>query len=280
MRYAEYPPSPRLRSLVERFWLLEGLATGGADAIIPDGRVELIFHYGGSFWRHTDAAEPVEQPGSLLVGQMVEPVRLAPSGQAGVAAIRLRPSASRTLLRFPLAEVSGRFVDLELMFPSVATLRERLAEASHDGERLAALEQWLVDAACPPPRPQVDTAVGLIVQSGGRVSIDSLTRQTGLSVRQIERQFQEDVGLSPKVFSRIIRLQVALRRVRQGIPLMDVALASGYYDQAHMTRDFRQIAAMSPGVWQVHAGELAPLFVEAGVRDPTPSSPASAPACA
>ena len=119
MRYAEYTPTPRLSPLVERFWLLEGSSTGSADAIIPDGRVELVFHYGGPFWRHDGTSAAVKQPASLLVGQMVEPVVLAPEGPAGVAAIRLRPAASRTLLGFSLQEVSGRFVDLELIFPSV-----------------------------------------------------------------------------------------------------------------------------------------------------------------
>jgi AraC-like DNA-binding protein len=199
MRYAEYTPAPRVAAIVERFWLLEGSATGSADAIIPDGRVELIFHYGGPFWRHDAGGEAVKQPPSLLVGQMIGPVVLAPDGPAGVAAIRLRPAASRTLLGFSLQDVSGRFVDLELIFPSV------------------------------------------------------------------RRQFREDVGLTPKTFSRIVRLQAALRRVRQGSPLTDVALACGFYDQAHMTRDFRELASMSPGVWQTHAGDLAPLFVDAAV---------------
>jgi Domain of unknown function (DUF6597) len=64
MRYAEYFPSPRLALLVERFWLLEGLASGDADAILPDGRVELIFHYSGSFWRHRAGVDPVRMPAS------------------------------------------------------------------------------------------------------------------------------------------------------------------------------------------------------------------------
>jgi AraC-like DNA-binding protein len=263
MRYAEYTPTPRLAPLVERFWLLEGSSTGSADAIIPDGRVELVFHYGGPFWRHDGTSAAVKQPASLLVGQMVEPVVLAPEGPAGVAAIRLRPAASRTLLGFSLQEVSGRFVDLELIFPSVSRLRERLAEASCDGERIRALEDWLIARACPAPRRHVEVVVGTIVESGGRVSIDALVARAGTSLRQLERQFREDVGLSPKTFSRIVRLQSALRRVRQGRALTDVALACGFYDQAHMTRDFRELASMSPGAWQTHAGDLAPLFVEA-----------------
>ena len=101
MRYAEYSPPPNLATLVERFWLLEGAAqsTGSADAVIPDGRVELIFHYGGPFWRHSASGDAVKQPVSLLVGQMIEPVVLAPDGPAGVDAARLFPS--RSVRAFP-----------------------------------------------------------------------------------------------------------------------------------------------------------------------------------
>jgi AraC-like DNA-binding protein len=264
MRYAEYAPTPRLARLVDRFWLLEGEAKGAEDAIIPDGRVELIFHYGGPFWRHVADMPVVRQPASLLVGQMIEPVILTPEGRAGVAAIRLRPAASRTLLRFPLHEVSGRFVDLEAIFPVVASVRERLADARDDSTRVRVLEQWLIERVCPPPRVDLEGAVEAILRSGGRASIDGLAALTGMGVRQLERQFRDDVGLSPKSLSRIVRLQVALRRIREGAALSDVALACGFYDQAHMTRDFRQLAAMSPGAWQAHAGDLAPLFVDSG----------------
>jgi AraC-like DNA-binding protein len=261
MRYAEYSPAPRFAALVERFWLLEGQAVGAPDAIIPDGRVELIFHYGGTFWRHRSGCDPIRQPGCLLVGQMLEPVTLGPEGMAGVAAIRLRPAAAKTLLGFSLREVVGAFVELDAIFPSARRVREQLAEARSDGERIRVLERWLISIACPPPRLPIAAAVGAILHSGGRTPIDRLAAMTGLGLRQIERQFREDVGLGPKTFSRIIRLQSALRAIRGGRTLSDVAVACGYYDQAHMTRDFRQLAAMSPGVWQSHAGDLAPLFV-------------------
>ena len=276
MRYAEFGPPPRLAALVERFWLLEGVSTGSADAIIPDGRVELIFHYGEPFWRQSATGVRERQPTAILVGQMVEPVVLAPDGPAGVAAIRLRPAASRTLLGFSLQEVSGRFVDLEAVFPSVRRLRERLGEAPGDDGRILALEEWLIGMACPPPRQQVEAVVRAIVESSGRTPIDALARRAGASLRHMERQFREDVGLTPKTFSRIVRLQAALRRVRQGFPLTDVALACGFYDQAHMTRDFRELASMSPGAWQTHAGDLAPLFVD-GAPGPHLMSPAHDP---
>lgn len=261
MRYAEYAPSPRLSGLVETYWLLEGASAGSADAILPDGRMELVFHYRGSFCRHADEREPVRQPDALLVGQMIEPAVLAPDGAVGVAAIRLKPAAARTLLGFALSEVSGRFVDLALIFPSANQLIERLSEAATDSARIALLESWLIDRGCPSPKIQVQGAVGTILATGGRAPVSILAAQAGTSVRQMERQFHADVGLTPKTFARIIRLQAALRHVRDGRPLDDVALACGFFDQAHMSRDFRELAAMSPGAWRTHEGELATLFV-------------------
>lgn len=260
MRYAEYPPSPRCARLVDRYWILEGFAGGVPDAIFPDGRIELIVHYSGTFWRHSDGAV-TKQPASLLVGQMTGPAVLAPEGYAGVAAIRLRPAAARTLLRFSLAEISERFVDLEAIFPSVVSLRQQLADAKEDAKRIAALEEWLLERACSDPRQPIEAAVDTILRSGGRASVDHLAVLTGLGIRQIERQFLQDVGLSPKTFSRIVRLQSALRQIRAGQPLSDVAVGCGFYDQAHMARDFRHLAAMSPTAWQSHAGDLAALFV-------------------
>ncbi|HEY7496944.1 MAG TPA: helix-turn-helix transcriptional regulator [Vicinamibacterales bacterium] len=262
MRYAEYAPAPRFAQLVERFWFLDGDAAGATDAIIPDGRVELIVHYGGAIWRHRHDAAPVRQPATLLVGQMYEPVILAPHGYTAVAAIRLRPAAARALLGVSMHEVTGQFVELESLFPSIRGVRDRLGEAQNDADRMRALEEWLWTMGWMSPLREIDGVVAAILQSGGRVSIDAVAFAAGVSLRQLERQFQQDVGLTPKAFSRIIRLQSALRRIREGQPLSDVAVACGYYDQAHMTRDFRQLAAMSPGGWQTHGGELAPLFVE------------------
>jgi AraC-like DNA-binding protein len=262
MRYAEYPAAPRFAALVERFWFLDGDASGAIDAIIPDGRVELIVHYGGSIWRHRRGADPVRQPATLLVGQMLEPVILEPHGYTAVAAIRLRPAAARAFLRFSMREVAGQFVDLDAIFPSVRGVRDRLGEARDDVERVRALEDWLIAIGWDAPAREIDGVVGAILRTGGRAAIDSVANAAGVSVRQLERRFHQDVGLSPKTFARIVRLQSALRRIREGRPLCDVAIACGYYDQPHMTRDFRELAAMSPGGWQTHDGELAPLFVE------------------
>ena len=77
----------------------------------------------------------------------------------------------------------------------------------------------------------------------------------------LERRFLADVGVTPKASARTLRLQAALRRIAEGQSLADVAVACGYYDQPHMTRDFRRLAETSPAAWQQYGGALTPLFV-------------------
>jgi AraC-like DNA-binding protein len=260
MRYAEYAASPRFARVVDAYWILEGQGCGDPDAILPDGRVELIFHYGAPFSRHRPDGRIERQSNALVAGQALAPVVLSHRGSAGVAGVRVRPAAARTLLGFPVNEITGEIEDLALLDSSARTLCDRLGEARDDQERIGCLERWLAGRQMSEPRVEVEAAVDLIHRSGGRADIAALAGSAGTTVRSLERRFTEDVGLTPKRLARIVRLQRALRHVRSGSPLAGTALACGYYDQSHMALDFSQLALVSPGEWRTHAGVLAPLF--------------------
>ena len=261
MRYAEYAPSPRLAEVVDCYWILEGHGTGTPEPIIPDGRVEIIIHYGVRFERHHLDGRTECQAPAMLVGQLLAPVSLGHNGLAGVAAIRLRPAAVRSVLRCSAAEVTGTFVDLDAIFGPIDSLRERVALAESDAARVRRLEEWLVGIVRNLPSPDIDAATGAILSSRGTVDLATVAAAAGISLRQLERRFLTDVGMPPKTFARITRLQAALGRIAAGDSIADAAYACGYYDQPHMTRDFGRLAATSPATWQRHSGNLTPLFV-------------------
>jgi AraC-like DNA-binding protein len=192
---------------------------------------------------------------------MLAPVTLLHHGHAGVAAIRLRPAAASSIVREGATAMTGHLGDLRDVAGAVEDVREQLAFARADRERIAVLEQWLADRAPRIPARAVDAAVDTITASGGALDLAGVAFQSGLSVRQLERRFLSDVGLPPKSFARIVRLQRALRRIRRGDTLSDAASACGYYDQSHMTRDFKSLADSLPSAWRAQAGVLAPLFV-------------------
>ena len=260
MRYQEFTPSPRLRPLVEKYWILEGESRGAEwEHILPDGRAELIFHYGEPFARRTAATRSEVQPRAIVAGQITAPACLRPLGVAGVAAIRLRPEATG-LLGPAAGEITDRFEALDRLARTDIVLEE-LAGAATDRERIDVLERFLPAVVRAAPRPEVAFAVDRLVRRGGVLSIETLASQTGVARRQLERRFQSDVGLSPKSFARLLRVNRAARLILSEASLADVAAACGYFDQAHMSNDFRQLIHRSPHEWQRMAGTLGSFFV-------------------
>ena len=94
-----------------------------------------------------------------------------------------------------------------------------------------------------------------ICDAPGRVH--RVTERIGLSQRRVVQLFHEQVGVSPKTFHRVRRFQHTLARLRgvQRADWADLAVACGYYDQAHLSRDFRQIAGMTPSAYLAAATE-------------------------
>ena len=89
MRYAEYAPSPALAAVADCYWILEGHGTGVPEPILPDGRFEIILHYGVRFERHHVDGTIERQPASMIVGQMLAPICVGYRWSVAAAARRL-----------------------------------------------------------------------------------------------------------------------------------------------------------------------------------------------
>ncbi len=251
MNYSEIRPRPPLSSFVECFWTLQSdVPSTQPERILPDGCVELILNFGAQFSQHDNDKQRF-QPRSFLVGQMTGPILISPTGPVQLLGIRFHPGGTFPFLRLPLHEIIDEVVDLG----SLSTRLERdLLSVTSQVESLAgktvAVERFLTkqlsgsdDASC------VMMLTAQIVDSGGLVSVDQLAGDAGISSRQLERRFLREVGLGPKMLGRIIRFQQVFRAVEQcNSAWAEIAIACGYYDQAHLIRDFNQFARQTPAV--------------------------------
>src|SRR2546430_1211434 len=109
----------------------------------------------------------------------------------------------------------------------------------------------LLDARLPFARsidPRISVAIKSLKHTSGQMPIDSISSEFGMSRQHLTRKFQEHVGISPKFFARIVRMQDMLRRVEnvRDVDWCTLALDSGYYDQAHMIDDFHDLCGISP----------------------------------
>jgi AraC-like DNA-binding protein len=187
-----------------------------------------------------------------------------PGGRQSGIGIGLTSFGALALFRMPVERLAGAVVDLGQLWGSAGReLEARLAQARGWQERFALLDRVLAREMRdgPVPAPGVAWALRRLSATDGRASVAALAGEVGWSHRQLLAKFREQVGLAPKSMARVLRLQRSLALLRRaGVPLVDVALAAGFYDQAHMNREFRALAGCTPRQL-VAAG----LPVEAGI---------------
>jgi len=118
----------------------------------------------------------------------------------------------------------------------------------------------------------IEYAVHLVLQSRGSVRIEQLAHEVNLSRRQLERRFSHEIGLSPKAFNRIIRFQNVFQAYESQRDWVTVAHDCGYYDQAHLIEDFRELAGEPPTKLLARESDLARVFLQASHFSKTDSA--------
>ncbi|GAA2595584.1 AraC family transcriptional regulator [Actinomadura fulvescens] len=170
-------------------------------------------------------------------------------GQRGIQ-LDVTPLGAYTLLGVPMGALTNLAVDLaDVLGPQVRTLVDRLQEAPGWGERFDLLDAFLLRrlAAGPSPDPEVREAWHLLTATDGRTPVAVLAGEVGWSRKHLTHRFKEQVGLSPKVMARVLRFQRAVDLMSRGVPSwIDIAVTCGYYDQAHLNREFRALAGCTP----------------------------------
>jgi AraC-like DNA-binding protein len=251
VRYREVRPGAALARFVELYWLLSGEPSaddGDPDQpVFPDGRMEIVLNLADPFVEHRDGAAPTSQPLAMVVGQMDRPVRIAPTGRVDLLGIRLRPAGAASILGVPAGDLRGALLGVDAVSTALHRDLARIGEARTDAARISLVQAALgirVAGAKAAPDAVVWAAESLVASP---LPVDRLATRAGLGVRQLERQFDRWVGLPPKLFSRIQRFQRVLLALRAGPEsAVHAALSCGYYDQAHLVRDFRAFTGEPP----------------------------------
>lgn len=227
-------PTSLLRT-VDAFWRVE--ARGGAGRVLPDGCLDFLFDL-----RETRA---------LIVGPMTraEVVHLSPG--ARLFGVRFRPGAGALFLDARADELGDRHAPLaDVVKAETARLTDEVFEAENDADRIAAVARFLAQAGARKRAEdsRVRHAVSTLCRSHGSASVRDVAMAVRLSERQLERLFLERVGLGPKLFARVMRLQraVALDSGTVTGSQAELALHAGYADESHLIRDFRALAGLSP----------------------------------
>ncbi len=224
---------------------------------------------------HPDPRQPPGEFGALLGGLHSAPALVVHDGAQSGVQVALRPFGARALLGLPAGELAELDVPAEAVLGGAcAEFRDRALTAASWPERFAILDEILLRAAGTGPgagsgagrasgvAPEVSFAWRRLLRAGGAVRVSDLAAETGWSSRHLTGRFRTEIGLTPKAAARVIRFSQARHLlVRQatatveaeadgtGYRLADLAVACGYFDQAHLAREFRSLAGCPPSQW-------------------------------
>lgn len=195
---------------------------------------------------------------SFAAGLFAGPVVIDSFGASHCLQIDFTPLGARRFFRLPMHELAGRMVPLDAILgnPGMA-LRERLGNETNWQRRfeLASnfVEKRIADA--PAPSAEIVGAFRQIQRFGGTRPVAAVARAAGWSRKHLANRFADEMGLGPKAVSRIVRINRAIAHARGGADgWADIAADCGFADQAHLAREFRDLAGETPAAWQ---GRLA-----------------------
>lgn len=253
MGYVLYQPRYPLSLFIECLWSQIGVAPYARDKILPTATIELMINLGGPhrvlnsadfsrFDLHRDSWIAGMQ-NSFLVTEAV--------AETEMVGVRFKPGGAYPFFDFPISELSDHVTAMDCIWGRlVGEIQERLYAVADIHARLRLLEQIL----CRRLSDEIDgwrttqAAVTALAQPNGPTTVRALSDQIGISHKHLITQFGRIIGLSPKALQRVFRFNQLLYAIDPTQPINWAALAveHGYYDQAHLNKEFLAFAGMNP----------------------------------
>lgn len=240
MTYNISQPAPSLRSFIDVYFKISGrLSEVERVTLLPDGGVNLFVNLGESI-QSTCLDKKIQHEGIFLVGPMMKTDIQIVRNEILLFGIRFKPGAFFYFHKYDsLDQAANTFHEFPKHdFPDVKKTVQHFA---------AYLDQFYLDRLSTPKYSILNCALD-IYQNIGSVSVEALAKKYFMTERQLERQFKQQVGLSPKKLVDLERFRraFAMLNVRVKQSIKEIAWDCGYYDHAHMTNDFKRFTGQSP----------------------------------
>jgi AraC-like DNA-binding protein len=266
MLYLTHIPRPPLSEFVNLLWLYQGYTQPHAkERILPTGEMQLVINLledQSYIYEREDTDRCQTMRGSVFSGAHSQYQVIGTAQQAFVIGVHFRPGGAFPFLRRPAGELRDTTVSLDDLWGAAAIdLRDQLLEAVTNQARFEILERVLMTEFMRGSEPDALEQHGAVAYALRRfmaaphmTTMAAVTDQIGLSPKRFIQVFRDETGFAPKTFCRIRRFQRALERigVHKRVEWSDVALDSGYFDQAHFNHDFRAFSGINPSSYLAH----------------------------
>ncbi|WP_118973288.1 helix-turn-helix transcriptional regulator [Taibaiella koreensis] len=273
MKYQQVPPPPYLAHHVRYFWISENDGDKGPYSFttIPDGGPGLVFQHPdqGRYLQNGDHMGPL-----FLYGLSTQHATVTLYGGFSTIGAHFFPHAIKSVFGIDAGELTDISIDFDLISRQQGfLLAEQMAARIPAAEKIALLSQYLfflVRKHSHPAHQSMEYLLAHIVKASGKISIKEMQEQLRLSERSMERRFQQYIGMSPKLFTRICRFQASLSQLRQYDfnKLSDLAYDNEFADQSHLIRTFKEFTGATPAQYLKQTSAIVDELGDLSAKDP------------
>jgi AraC-like DNA-binding protein len=273
-----FHPAPPLRVAVERYVYVDvAIPKNVVKPLSPRAEIGITFNLDAHYrvLHESDAGFLTPQTAVTVYGPLSHRIaNIRSTGHYRAFMILFKGTGCHRLLRVLPAELRDSSFDAcDIAGRTIRAVHERLVQADSPLEMARIADEYLLsrpgaaDRACP-----VDAIAAYLVATGGRIRLSRLAELCGLSLRQVERKFVEQIGIGAKRYARIVRFRSVLRHRAQNAALSwtDISQLAGYYDQNHLVKEFRELTGATPTDYCARSIGVAPqteLFSENAERE-------------
>lgn len=249
--YITLTPEGPLAVFVESLWYARGTIPYSREKIAPTGSSVGVFVLGDPILQTSnDGAGPtLRAERGFIIGPHDRPVINEPTGETYAIGIVTTPVGCEAVFGIPPSRVRGTVVGLDAVWSEAAAIRAGLMMSASPREMLAFVEHHIVATGLPAPRGsrRCEIAVGMLEEDPTR-PIAGIASDLGISHGYLDREFTRIVGLTPRSLARILRMRELLGRIdiRSSVSWVDLAAEFGWFDQAHLIRDFKRHTGVTP----------------------------------
>jgi AraC-like DNA-binding protein len=269
MIYREIAAHGKLRKHIKCFWMLDhdyGSSFHDHEQLWADAHTELIFTSGERYFRKM-SMRAVRLPSSFVIGPFQNELELFSRGRTTLVAARFWPWAFHSLSRVPMPDLKNTVRSCRRTLGTAgALLEQKIADIGSPDDKIATLQDALSNAIASAQRTKlVSRPIAIdIINGRGMIRVTDLLQKHGIQARQLERVFHDEIGVTAKVFSRIVRFNHAKKMIETNpdINLLTLTYECGYADQAHFIRNFREMFGITPAYFKTWMKELLRQFQE------------------
>lgn len=266
MKYKEYLPHSSLQDHVKCFWIMEREYTPEhpAENVTPDAFIELIVNFGMPYVLQAEGAPDREMPRVILVGLQSKPLIFRCDGRVKLVATRFYAWGALPFLADRARGLNNLSATLGREWDDLAVRIEPLVGAGDYDAAVTIVEDHLIEKllSARVELKKIQSAAKMLYLQKGQFRIAELAEHCNLSARQLQRQFQDVVGVSAKTLARSIRFEEVRKQLMLDPDQSLTALAYeyGYADQAHFIRDFKEFADRTPSEFAREMRSIQAIF--------------------